>query len=158
MTPEQLEALHTGNEAEFARLVNAEFKRNFKNDPEHRDLHGEILRAKWVLFTNKEGNWTTTLSKYLVKSNVIQMLTGEQVSPERRERRSDKYQKLIDWCKENHLVQITPAQLAEVGCISYPTALKFIADRPDLLVKIKRGIYECRNPEIVRKEEKAQNK
>lgn len=158
MTPEQLTALQTGNEALFGRLIHDEYKTNFAKHPSRRDFHSEVLRAKWIIFSNKEQNWAHTLSKYLVASSVIHALTGENVIPEKRERRSDKYQKLIDWCKENHLVQITPNDLAEVGGISYPTALKFINDRPDLLVKIKRGIYECRDPEIVRKEEKATSK
>lgn len=154
MTPEQLTALHANDEPTFSRLVHAEYKSNMTAFPERRDHHSEVLRAKWVLFLNKNEDWTNVLSRNLVARNIIEELTGQEFTVERREKRSDKYQKLIDWCKENHLRQFTVQDLCELAEISYPTALKFTKDRPDLVFKVKKGLYEARNPEIIRKEER----
>lgn len=66
-------------------------------------------------------------------------------------RRSDKYQAIIDWTQEHVYEEVTPQDVMEVGNISYPTALKLIGDRPDIFRKIKRGLYELRNPQEDRK-------
>lgn len=61
-------------------------------------------------------------------------------------KREDKYQSIIDWTQEHLFEEVTPQDIMEVGNISYPTALKFIGDRPDIFRKIKRGVYELRDP------------
>jgi hypothetical protein len=66
-------------------------------------------------------------------------------------KRVDKYQSIIDWTQEHLFEQVTPQQVMEVGDISYPTALKFIGDRPDIFRKIKRGLYELRDPQADRR-------
>lgn len=66
-------------------------------------------------------------------------------------KRVEKYQSIIDWTQEHLFEQVTPQQIMEVGDISYPTALKFIGDRPDIFRKIKRGLYELRDPQADRR-------
>jgi hypothetical protein len=66
-------------------------------------------------------------------------------------KRVEKYQSIIDWTQEHLYEQVTPQQIMEVGDISYPTALKFIGDRPDIFRKIKRGLYELRDPQADRR-------
>jgi hypothetical protein len=66
-------------------------------------------------------------------------------------KRVEKYQSIIDWTQEHLFEQVTPQQVMEVGDISYPTALKFIGDRPDIFRKIKRGLYELRDPQADRR-------
>lgn len=66
-------------------------------------------------------------------------------------KRTEKYQSIIDWAKDHLFEQVTPQQVMEVGDISYPTALKFIGDRPDIFRKIKRGLYELRDPQADRR-------
>jgi hypothetical protein len=61
-------------------------------------------------------------------------------------KRVEKYQSIIDWTQDRLFEQVTPQQIMEVGDISYPTALKFIGDRPDIFRKLKRGLYELRDP------------
>jgi hypothetical protein len=95
-----------------------------------------------------------TFKSYNVTAEVIKHLLGEEPStPEPRQKRADKYQNIIDWCMENHLFQTDANHIAEVGGVSYATAIKFIKDRPDLFFRIKKGVYEVRNPKIVREEE-----
>lgn len=137
--------------------INAEYKKSFIEDPNRREFHAELARARFVLLAHPTENSVTILQRNLVANSVITELTGSIPSVERRERRADKYAKLIDWCKTNHLVQATANEIADVGGLSYPTALKFIGDRPDLFYKIKRGLYEIRNPEIIRQQEKEES-
>ncbi len=66
-------------------------------------------------------------------------------------KRVEKYQSIIDWTQEHLFEQVTPQQVMEVGDISYPTALKFIGERPDIFRKIKRGLYELRDPQADRR-------
>lgn len=66
-------------------------------------------------------------------------------------KRVEKYQSIIDWTQEHLFEQVTPQQIMEVGDISYPTALKFIGDRADIFRKIKRGLYELRDPQADRR-------
>jgi hypothetical protein len=65
-------------------------------------------------------------------------------------KRVEKYQSIIDWTQEHLFEQVTPQQIMDVGEISYPTALKFIGDRPDIFRKLKRGLYELRDPKTDR--------
>lgn len=154
MTPEQLAALNTRNEHTYAQLVHTEYKTNYATDPSRREYHAEVLRAKWVLFTNPNEEWTKVLRRNAVAKSIIEELTGQEFTVEKKERRTDKYQKLIDWCKENHLHQFTVQDLCDLAEISYPTALKFTKDRPDLVYKVKKGLYEARDPDVIRKEER----
>lgn len=65
-------------------------------------------------------------------------------------KRSEKYQAIIDWTQEHLYEQVTPQDVMSIGSISYPTALKLIGDRPDIFRKIKRGVYELRDPKADR--------
>lgn len=65
-------------------------------------------------------------------------------------KRVEKYQSIIDWTQEHLYEQVTPQDIMDIGDISYPTALKFIGDRPDIFRKIKRGLYELRDPQADR--------
>ena len=136
--------------------INAEYKRNLKNDPDNYWLWSDIYRARWILFKNTDRDAVRVLRMNNVSTEAIRRVLGvdPEFEPARKEKRMDKYQKIIDWCMDNHLVQIEPATIVELGGFSYATVLKFIKDRPDLFYKIKKGLYEVRNPKIVRSEEK----
>lgn len=133
--------------------INAEYKKNYYQDPDNRATHAEILRAKFVLYSNPNEDPGKILRNYNVLDHVIQILVGELPTHEPKKKRADKYDDLIAWCKDNHLVQVSAEDIAEQGGISYATALKFIKDRPDLFFKVKKGLYELRDPETVKKEE-----
>jgi hypothetical protein len=139
--------------------INAEYKKMFYDQPDRRDFWAEVMRAKFVIMANEQENPARALLNYNVQNQVIEYLLGElPAPPEPKKKRSDKYEELIEWCKDNHLVQVNAEQIAEQGDMSYSTALKFIKDRPDLFYKIKKGVYEVRNPEIVRQEENIQQR
>ena len=82
------------------------------------------------------------IRKMVPYSVIEQMLAGA----EKKVPRGEKYQNIVDWTQEHLYEEVTPQTIMDVGGISYPTALKFIADHPDIFRKIKRGIYELRDP------------
>ena len=134
--------------------INNEYKRMFHEDPERRPFWAEVMRAQFVLLTGDSTDPMGTLKQYNVLPEVIKHLTGElPPAPEPKQKMVDKYQTVIDWCMENHLYQTDANKVAEIGDISYASALKFIKDRPDLFYKIKKGLYEVRNPKLVRLQE-----
>lgn len=69
-------------------------------------------------------------------------------------KRSDKYDALLAWAKDRLFEQFTTEQIVEVSGFSYPTTLKFLQQSPTFR-KIKKGLWEIRDPETDRKSEKS---
>ena len=110
-------------------------------------LVGEKLRAGYCIITQPNASIKEVFRYYSIDKRVWQYYTDDIPSaPERKTKRTDKYQSIIDWTQEHLFEQITPETVMEIGEISYPTALKFINDRPDIFRKVKRGLYELRDP------------
>lgn len=65
-------------------------------------------------------------------------------------KRTEKYGNILVWAQDNLFLEVTPQTIMEVGDISYPTALKFISDHPDVFRKVQRGVYEIRDPKADR--------
>ena len=117
----------------------------------------ETLRASYILASNKDANPATILRHYGIPTTVIATILGDTDdcnAPQRKQKRADKYQTIIDWCYDHALEQVSVNQIAEVGQVTYPTALKFINDRVDLFRKVKRGVYEVRDAKAERAEKK----
>jgi hypothetical protein len=122
---------------------------------EEQYIAGERLRAGYALLTNPTTNPTEVFRTYSIDRRVwgffLTEVPEESEIFTKRQKRTDKYQSIIDWTQEHLFEQVTANTIMEVGEISYPTALKFIGDRPDLFRKIKRGLYELRDPQADRK-------
>lgn len=112
----------------------------------------DICRAKTVLAMNTENRDRVGLLRhYSIPASVIETLTGDTVAPvERRKRISEKYRDIERWCAEHTLEQVTPEQIAEIGDISTGTATTFMKERVHLFRKVKRGLYEIRDPKADR--------
>lgn len=112
----------------------------------------ESLRAAHILAIHQDGNPTVTLRHYGVPAAIIAAVLGEtdENAPHRKQKRVEKYQNIIDWCYAHAMEQVSVNKVAEVGQVSYPTALKFINDRIDLFRKVKRGLYEVRDAKAER--------
>lgn len=120
-----------------------------------REVIAERDRARMCALTNPSWSPKELVSYYSIDLRVAAEIFGvAQVEPEKKVRRADKYGKIYDWCDQNVFAQVTTQQVAEIGEISYPTALKLVSDRPDLFRKIKRGLYEIRDPKADREAEK----
>lgn len=112
-------------------------------------------RARMCAVTNPSWSVKELVSYYSIDPRVAAELFGvDQVEPEKKIRRSDKYGAIFGWCQQNIFAQVSPQQIAEIGEISYPTALKLVNDRPDIFRKIKRGLFEVRDPKADREAEK----
>jgi len=119
----------------------------------------EEMRAFYVIQKFGSAINPTIISQYMLPPDIAKRVLDEmgidkEVEPQRKEKRSDKYNKVYQWCDENTYRQVTPLDVAEIGSISYPTALKVIKDRPDLFRNIKRGLYEVRDPKADREADK----
>lgn len=117
---------------------------------------GETHRAHNCLIINPSWTVEQVVAHYSIDRRVAEQLFGIERDEllARKTKRSDKYDKLMKWCDENVLAQVTPNELAEVGEISYQTALKYIADNPNNFRKVTRGRYEIRDPKSDRQAEK----
>lgn len=113
-------------------------------------LAGEKMRAGYCINVNTGTPIHEVFRHYSVDYRVWSHFTEEIPETEKRVKRVDKYQSIVDWTQEHVFEQVTAQEIMAVGEISYPTALKFITDRPDLFRKIKRGLYELRDPKADR--------
>lgn len=111
------------------------------------DFINELYRARFVLLANPDD--PGALRKNAVPEKIIKFL-GVETEETRKERRADKYTKILEWCEDHRYHQVTAEQIAEIGEMSYPTALKFMKSRPDLFHQVKRGLYEVKDPDLER--------
>lgn len=112
-------------------------------------------RARMCAITNPSWSVKELVSYYSIDQRVAAEIFGvDQVEPEKKVKRSDKYDAIFSWCQDNVFAQVSPNEIAELGEISYPTALKLVNDRPDIFRKIKRGLFEIRDPKADREAEK----
>lgn len=128
-------------------------------DQEQLSHVNEKLRAMWVLqSTYGTMKPAAAMSLYMVRQDIAKEILAEfgvdDAFDSASKKRSDKYSTIQAWCKENVLAQVSAKQVAEVGEISYPTALKYISNHPDVFWKIGHGTYEIRDPVEDRKKEK----
>lgn len=82
-------------------------------------------------------------------SEIGRMLAAAHRSPD-SVTRADLYGDIIDWCASNVFGQVTIPLLVEVSGLSAPSVRKFIGDRVDLFRKLKRGVWEVRDPKADR--------
>lgn len=127
---------------------------------------GEHERALHILLVwqreGEKGNPARILKTYGIgESTMAEVLadwcdmtvTEEEFIDTRVEKRADKYDSFIDWTKDKLFEQYTTEALVEVAEFSYPTVLKFIQDSP-YFRKIKKGLWEIRDPKTDREAEK----
>lgn len=92
---------------------------------------------------------------YMIHPTHAAELLGEPtVTATPRKRRIDKHKAGEQYATANVFEHITAQQLADAIGISLPTAYKVIDDRPDYFRKIKRGVWECRDAQADRKQER----
>ena len=65
-------------------------------------------------------------------------------------RREDQYGDILRWCKQNLFEEVTLQHLQDLSGLSAPTVRKFIESRLDLFRKLRRGVWEVRDPEADR--------
>jgi hypothetical protein len=139
-----------------AEAIDTEFKQNmaklmgkygkYSVPKEEAAFVAEIARAKYACLAQGVSKPDpTVLRQYSIMGRVIEKLCGEKPQIERRLKYSDRRRMMENWCAENIDTIITPDELAEVGGVSYATAMKFINERIDLFRKVERGRYIVRD-------------
>lgn len=156
ITPEIENAKQTRQEKYEALL---EKYGNYTNIPfDETFLINEELRALYCFNASPNLSKIEALKHYSIDRRIwnlfIEGITEDHLAISKKPKRTDKYDSIIEWTEEHLFEQITPQTIMEVGEISYPTAIKFINDRPDIFRKVKRGLYEVRDPKADRKAEK----
>lgn len=77
----------------------------------------------------------------------------DAVRPEATKHRKDLYQQFERWASQHEAEQFTTAQLVEQSGFSTATILKYLKTSRSFF-KIKRGLYEARNPNPSKKSKK----
>ncbi len=102
-------------------------------------------------FLNTYSIYTDVLIEVVRDYCSLDIDSMESVVP-KMEKRSDKYDAFLDWAKAHVIEQYTTEQLVVISGFSYPTTLKFVQDSPAFR-KIKKGLWEVRDPKADREAE-----
>lgn len=130
------------------RSLQKKYATQWLTERDHPELLyiSEKYRALMVILSSGGTPDATALRYHSIPANIITELCGnEEADPERRVRRKDKRQAIKEWADQNVGAVITPQDVAEVGDVSYATAIKFINENIGTFIKVGRGKYEIRD-------------
>lgn len=119
----------------------------------------EELRAFYIVQKYNGAVTRQILSQYMVSPTIIERvmetvgIDGEVANIAPKTSRADQYKAFTKWACEHDREQFTTDQLVEASGFSYPTTLKFIDSDPHF-IRIKKGLYECRDYNASRTEAK----
>jgi hypothetical protein len=102
--------------------------------------HGRPLWAAYIPYQVRQ---------QVPTSEIGRMLATAHRSPD-NVTRADLYADIIEWCSKNVFAEATIPVLVEVSGLSAPSVRKFIGDRVDLFRKLRRGVWEVRDPKADR--------
>lgn len=116
----------------------------------------ERLRAYYATLSDVPPNdLFSHMRKLMLPMWAIEEALGDdRISVTTPVKRADKYKKLNAWWRENVGAQVTVPDVAAAGDFSPSTANTYVSDHPDVFIKVKRGLYEIRDPEVERKRDK----
>lgn len=121
-------------------------------------LMGERHRAECVFITTGERS-SSALRGYSISNRVIEELCGsDSVDPERKMRNADKRKAVMQWMNDNVGSVVTVSDVAEAGQFSEATARKFMNEHITYFLKVSKGSYEVRDPQVDRLKEKEESK
>jgi hypothetical protein len=119
-------------------------------------IPAEKLRAAYCIFTNPDLPVTQIFKTYSVDARVWSHFVenSEEIKEERRLSRADRQNKVLSWAAANVGAQVDLTKLMEVGDVAYSMAKKITEDRPDVFRKVKRGLFDVRDPKADREADK----
>ena len=125
--------------------------------PDEWRIVSERLRAVYCISANPDTPVHSVFKTYSIDSRVWPEFIDDLsvMAPERRVTRSEKINTLLKWASENVGEQVNLENLMEIGGIAYSMAKKIVEDRPDVFRKVKRGLFEIRDPEADRRADKS---
>lgn len=134
---------------------------------EEQQYLSEYLRALYVIQVT--GGFSE-LPKYsinydvykdiLINYNQIDVSSSSEedvvlgLTPKFKSKRQDKYEQVIQWCKDNAGKKVKVKDVSDLVEWSYPTANTFVQSRADLFSKFSHGVYLLKNPDEERLKEK----
>ena len=68
--------------------------------------------------------------------------------------RNDQYDSIIKWCRTQLFAEVTLEDLEKVSGLCQASVRKFVGERSDLFRKLRRGVWEVRDPEADREADK----
>lgn len=119
----------------------------------------EELRAYHIIQKYNGAVTRQILSAYMVSPSIVERvmssvgIDGEIGEIVPKTSRADQYKAFTKWACEHDREQFTTEQLVEASGFSYQTTLKFIDSDPHF-IRIKKGLYECRDYRASRAEAK----
>lgn len=111
----------------------------------------ERMRAEHVIAIHGKPD-PQILRSYSIPGLIIEELCGEAPSLTVKRSYRQRKQAVEAWCTEHAGTTVTPVVIADVGEFSDATARTFIAERPDLFTRVKRGHYFVRDPKAERQQ------
>jgi len=155
LTPEQAENRYKQGIRDLAEKWGG-----YSNIPssEWREV-SEELRSYYLVLKYHGSVTRQILSQYMVSPTVIERvmssigIDGEVADISPKTSRADQYKAFTKWACEHDREQFTTDQLVEASGFSYQTTLKFVDSDPHF-IRIKKGVYECRDYNASRTEAK----
>lgn len=114
----------------------------------------ETLRLHAIIESQGGKVTRQILSQYMIPESIITKVNPDFEGFEPKVKRAEKYDSVYKWLDDNPGVEVTTQDLCDITDMSYPTTLKFIENNPHYFRKVKRGLYEVRNPKVEREAEK----
>jgi hypothetical protein len=127
------------------------------NVPRDEQFHaGEKLRAAYSIHANPGVPAAQVLKQYSIDHRVWPYFADGQSDekPYKRLSRSEKVDSVIKWAALNVGKQVTLQMMIDESEIAYSMAKKITEDRPDVFRKVKRGMFEIRDPKADRDADK----
>jgi hypothetical protein len=129
--------------------------------PRDEQFHAsEKLRAAYSVHANPGVPIAQVLKQYAIDHRVWSYFTNEKSDEKSYKRlsRAEKLDSVLKWASCNIGKQVTLQTLIEESDIAYSMAKKITEDRPDVFRKVKRGIFEIRDPKADRDADKSKDK
>lgn len=128
--------------------------------PRDEQFHAsEKLRAAYSIHANPGVPVAQVLKQYAIDHRVWPYFTDDSTDskPYKRLSRAEKLDSVIKWAAGNVGKQITLQALIEQSDVAYSMAKKIVDDRPDVFRKVKRGLFEIRDPKADRQADKTKD-
>lgn len=115
----------------------------------------EMFRARHGLLIFPDQDMASTFRYFSISPRAVLEFGDIDLTAIRKIKGSDKYRAIQNWCDENVGAQVTPVMVAEIAGFSYSTAVNYINSNVGVFSKVKRGLYEVRDPKVEREREKS---
>lgn len=118
----------------------------------------ELWRAQACQRTSPNMTIKELVAYYSIDRKVAEELWGHDAQPTVKARKQKPADALMQFARTNLFAHITSKQVCELCECSLPTALRLLDARPDVFRKIKRGVWEVRDPQADRKADQNKTK